>query len=128
MTSARQSIELPGFGHHNPIPAACRKGPFLFSSGFVGRDPATGELPPLLDTQVTNVFAHIEALMAEAGGSPGDIVRVTVLLAEFREREALNREWLRLFPDPFSRPARQVIKAEFDAGILVQADIVAVLD
>jgi len=65
--AARASIDLPGFQHANPIPAASRKGPFVFSGGFTGRDAATGELPVHLDTQVANIFGHVRTLMAEVG-------------------------------------------------------------
>ncbi|WP_460775847.1 RidA family protein [Microbacterium sp. GXF7504] len=125
--TGRTSIELPGFGHANPIPAASRKGPFVFSGAFTGRDPETGELPATLDEQVVNVFRHVRALMAEVGGTTDDVMKMTVWLAEFRNREALNREWLAMFPDPASRPARHVVKADLDNGLLVQADVIAVL-
>ena len=124
----RVSIELPGFGHANPIPAASRKGPFVFSGAFTGRDPQTHELPVDLDGQLANIFTHVRALMTAAGGTPDDIVRMTVWLADYRDREALNREWLAMFPDDGSRPARHVVKAELDGGILAQADLVAILD
>lgn len=123
----RESIELPGFAHANPIPAASRKGPFVFSGAFTGRD-AAGALPPDLDGQVANVFAHIRELMAAVGGTTDDIMRLTVGLAAYRDRAALNREWLAMFPDPASRPARHVVKAEIDGGILIQADLIAILD
>lgn len=55
-------------------------------------------------------------------------MKMTFWLVDFRDRAALNREWLAAFPDQASRPARHVVKAELDNDLLVQADIVAVLD
>ncbi|MCS5713149.1 RidA family protein [Herbiconiux sp. CPCC 205716] len=124
----RESIELPGFGHANPIPAASRISPFLFSGVLTGRDPSTRELPETLDEQCVNVFHHVRALMSAAGGSPDDIVKLTFWLADYRDRAALNREWLALFPDAASRPARQAMAAQLDGGSLIQCDLVAVLD
>jgi 2-iminobutanoate/2-iminopropanoate deaminase len=124
----RESIEVAGFGHANPIPAASRKGPFVFSGAFTGRDPQTGEMPSGIDAQVRNVFRHVGALMAAAGGTPEDVVKMTVWLVDYRDREALNREWLAMFPDAASRPARHVVKADLDRDALIQADLVAVLD
>ena len=60
-------------------------------------------------------------------GTPDDIVKMTFWLADYRDREALNREWLILFPDAGSRPARHVVKAELDDGVLAQADLIAIL-
>ena len=99
----------------------------MFSGAFTGRDPATRELPADLDGQIANIFAHVRALMEAAGGTPDDIVKMTFWLADYRDREALNREWLNMFPDAASRPARHVVKAELDDGVLAQADLIAIL-
>lgn len=123
----RVSIELPGFAHANPIPVASRIGPFLASGALTGRDPETREMPPDLDRQCANVFAHVRALMAAAGGSTGDILKMTFRLADRRDREALNREWLAMFPDPARRPARQTLDARLEGGALVHCDLLAVL-
>lgn len=123
----RISVELPGFSHANPIPAASRIGPFLASGAITGRDPVTREMPPSLDQQCANVFSHVRALLAAAGGTPADILKMTVHLADYRNRDALNRQWLAMFPDPASRPARQVVAAELDSGALIHCDLLAVL-
>jgi len=124
----RVSIDLPGFRHANPIPAASRIGPFLFSGLLTGRDPRTGELPEPLDEQCANVFAHVSALLAAAGGTTDDIVKMTFWLADHRDRAALNAEWVALFPDPATRPARQAMAAVLDGGMRIQCDLVAVLE
>ena len=123
----RTAIYLPGFGHENPIPVASRMGPFLFSGALTGRDPETARMPETLDGQVTNVFAHVRALMAAAGGSTDDLAKLTFHLVRYRDRAALNREWEAMFPDPATRPARQVLAATLDGGALVHCDVVAVL-
>ena len=40
----RKSIEIEGFAHKNPIPAACRLGNMLMTGIITGTDPATGKL------------------------------------------------------------------------------------
>lgn len=126
--SHRVSIQMPGFAHVNPVPVASRIGPYLFSGVLTGRDPETKEFPPDLDTQVANVFDRVRELMAAAGGTVDDIVKLTFWLAEYRDRTALNREWLAMFPDPEHMPARQAMAAQLDNGALVQCDVVAVLE
>jgi enamine deaminase RidA (YjgF/YER057c/UK114 family) len=121
------SIDLPGFGHANPIPAASRIGPFLASGALTGRDPQTREMPATLEEQCANVFGHVRALLAAAGGSTADILKLTIHLADPRDRAALNREWLVMFPDPANRPARQVLAARLDSGALIHCDLLAVL-
>lgn len=124
----RTAIYLPGFGHENPIPVASMVGPFLVSGALTGRDPGSGQLPEGLDEQMANVFAHVRALMTAAGGTTDDLAKLTFHLARYRDREALNREWVAMFPDPATRPARQVLAATLDGGALVHCDLVAVLE
>ncbi len=127
MTERRTGIHVGGFSHANPVPAACRIGNLVFSGAITGRDPSTREMPPDLSTQCTNLFGHVREVVEAAGGSTGDIAKITVWLRSYRDRDALNREWEAMFPDPDDRPARQVLAAEFDGATLVQCDFIAVL-
>ncbi|MQY22578.1 RidA family protein [Nocardia macrotermitis] len=126
--SRRVSVNPPGFAHTNPIPVGSRIGPFLASGVLTGRDPVTGELPDSLDRQCANVFEHVRALLGAAGGTTDDILKMTFRLVDYRDREALNREWLAMFPDPATRPARQAVAAQLDGGSLIHCDLLAVLD
>lgn len=125
--SERVSVELPGFEHANPIPAASRIGTFLASGAITGRDPVTRDMPRTLEQQCANVFTHVRALMAAAGGSTDDILKMTFHLADPRDREAINRQWLAMFPDPARRPARQAIAAQLDGAARIHCDLLAVL-
>jgi 2-iminobutanoate/2-iminopropanoate deaminase len=126
-TGRRVSVDLPGFSHANPIPAASRIGPFLASGALTGRDPVTREMPDDLDTQMANAFHHVRVLLTTAGGGVDDLLKLTVHLSEPQDRDALNREWTTMFPDPAARPARQVVAARLDGGALVHCDVLAVL-
>jgi hypothetical protein len=44
-----------------------------------------------------------------------------------RQRAALNAEWVKIFPDPDSPPARHTLTLPADIRALVQADFTAVL-
>ncbi|MEU5099110.1 RidA family protein [Streptomyces sp. NPDC020996] len=126
--STRTSIDLPGFRHVNPIPAASRIGPFVATGALTGRDPVTGEMAPDADQQFAHVFTHVRTLMAELGGTTDDILKMTFHLTDPNDREALNREWQAMFPDPANRPARQAIAARLDRGAVVHCDLLAVLN
>ncbi|QUY61273.1 Putative reactive intermediate deaminase TdcF [Gulosibacter molinativorax] len=123
----RTSIYAPGFSHENPIPAASRIGPFVFSGVLTGRDPGSGEMGEDLAAQCRNAFRHVRNVMTAAGGGPEHIIKLNVSLVDYRDRAALNEQWLEMFPDPVSRPARQVMAAQLDRGSLIQVDLVAVL-
>ncbi|WP_166867787.1 RidA family protein [Salinibacterium sp. ZJ70] len=124
---ARESIYLEGFAHRNPVPVASRVGSFVHSGVLTGRDPKSLEMPDTLEEQMTNVFERIRELMDAVGGSVDDIAKLTFWLADYRDRDALNREWEAMFPSPADRPARQAMAATLDGGSKVQCDVVAIL-
>lgn len=124
--SKRQSIHIKGFVHKNPVPNACQIGNVLMSGVIIGTDPATGKVAPTLEEQCRFMFQHVRSIMEQAGGSTDDIIKMTVWMADRSQRDALNKEWLAMFPDEHTRPARHAIKADLDGGQLVSCDITAV--
>lgn len=124
----RTSIHIAGFKHANPIPAASRIGNLLVSGGIHGMDPATGKTAATLEDQLRFMFQHVRAVMAAAGGSPDDIIKFAVTMTDRTQRPALNVEWLKMFPDEHSRPARHTSEGTLSPGMLVQCDIMGVID
>ncbi len=123
----RQSFDIEGISHTVPIPMGTRVGNLLVSSGIMGMDSNTGKLPEALADQVRCAFANMATLLRLAGGDPGDVAHVRVLVAEESYRGAINIEWLTYFPDKDSRPARHTVVSALRGGMLVQLEIMAVL-
>lgn len=123
----RKAIYLQGFGHKNPIPAACRIGNTVASGIIYGLDTTTGKPAHTLDEQARLMFQHLRSVIEAAGGITDDIIKLTLWMVDRSKREAVNREWLAMFPNPETRPARQAVQAELDGGILVQCDFLAVI-
>ena len=129
MAGKRRSIHVEGVQHGAPIPMGARVGNILFSSGINGTDPATGTVPEKLERQAELAFANMKALVENAGGTVEDIGAVKVWMKDRSQREAVNRPWLKMFPDEDNRPARHAIEYDaFPPGVLVQLEIIAVLD
>lgn len=127
--SRRTTLHVEGFSHANPIPAAARVGPLLMSGLINGTDPATGKLADGLEAQCACMFQQIRNVLAAAGGSTDDLVRLTVWLKDRSQREPLNQQWLNMFPDPDNRPARISLEASgLTAGILVQCELTAYIE
>ena len=125
----RQSIDVAGAKHVNPIPSASRRGPFVASGAISGADPATGQVSTDLDEQCLLMFDNVRRVMAAAGGSPDDIIKMTVWITDRSLREVLNRHWVAMFPDAHSRPARHTVTSrDFTPPMQVQCDLLAVLD
>jgi 2-iminobutanoate/2-iminopropanoate deaminase len=123
----RRSIYIDEFSHQSPIPNAARIGNVVVSGLIRGVDPKTHVLPPSVEQQCAFMFAHLRRT-AEAGGARiDDIIKVTFWMREL-QREPVNNEWVRMFPDPQSRPARQIMVAPMEPGVLVQCDFMAVIE
>lgn len=127
MTEGKRSIEIPGFSHRAPIPGAARVGNMLFSSAVSGIDPATGEPAATAEGQVRQVFAHLRALLGQAGGSLADIGHMSVHVRDNSVREPINRAWLEAFPDPHDRPARHIQICALPEPLYLQVEVIAVL-
>jgi 2-iminobutanoate/2-iminopropanoate deaminase len=123
----RKSIYLAGFKHKNPIPNACVIDGLLMSGVILGTDPATGEMPATIEAQCANMFGHVRAIVEAGGGSPADILKMTVWLRDLSQRQPVNDEWLKLFPDHDDRPARHALPLTADGPSLVQCDVIAML-
>jgi 2-iminobutanoate/2-iminopropanoate deaminase len=123
----RKSIHIGEFKHVNPIPNASRIGNLLMSGVILGRD-AKGVTPARLEEQCANMFAHMKAIVEAGGGTTDDIIKMTVWLQDRSQRGPVNAEWLKMFPDEHSRPARHTMQMEMDGGALVQCDVTAVID
>jgi 2-iminobutanoate/2-iminopropanoate deaminase len=127
--SKRRSFEVVGIEHENPIPAATRIGPLIMSSGIFPRDPATGQPPDGLEEQCAMLFANIRRVVECAGGTTDDIVKITVWAKDRKTKAFVNKEWLAMFPDPHSRPARHtLVYNELPGNMLIQCDLTAYVE
>src|ERR1700732_3575965 len=105
--STRPSTNDARARHQNPIPNASRVGNIVMSSVISGATPGTRDMPPGLPEQMKNLFQHIRNDIEAAGGSVDDIVKITFWIQDpTTGRAAINDEWIKMFPDEASRPAR----------------------
>ncbi len=123
----RRSIEIEGFGHVNPIPAASRVGPLLVSSIIPARDPGGDRIPDDVESQLANLFHHVGAMLAAAGADWRHIAKMTFYVPDLALREAINGPWAERFPDPESRPARHTQIAPGGAKV-VSCDFLAYVE
>ncbi|MCM8732034.1 RidA family protein [Hephaestia sp. GCM10023244] len=122
----QKSITIDKIGHSAPIPLACRVGPLLATSGIMGRDATTGEMPPDAAGQAANCFRNLALVLAEAGMDLGDVVRFTIYVKREEDRGAINPPWLEAYPDPSKRPARHVQLMDLRGAVLVQLEVLAI--
>jgi 2-iminobutanoate/2-iminopropanoate deaminase len=126
--AVRKVVSIPGDRpHHNPIPSAVVLGNLILPSVVSGRNR---ELPPEEDTiekQAATAFRRMKAVVEAAGGSIDNIGKVFVYMRDLGRRDAVNKEWLAMFPDENNRPARHAIKSELPDGLHLRLDFIAML-
>lgn len=126
--SKRKSIDIPGIHHGGaPIPQAAVVRGVLMSGGINGMDRRTGEVAATAEEQVALIFENIDALMAKAGGTLDDIVKIQFFVTDQESKDAINQHWLARFTDPDARPARHTLTYALNSPLLVQAEVTAVI-
>jgi 2-iminobutanoate/2-iminopropanoate deaminase len=111
-----------------PAPAgayspAVRAGEFVFVSGQVPKDPATGKLAgDDVESQTRQVVRNVERALVAAGASLVDVVSVTVYLADIDDWGKFNAAYKEIMPQPY--PTRTALGASL-REILVEMSAIA---
>jgi enamine deaminase RidA (YjgF/YER057c/UK114 family) len=127
--ATRRSFEVAGIEHSHPIPGVCRVGPLVMTSAVTGKDPGTDAFPGDIERQCEQMFANVRALLKAGGATPGGIIKMTVWLKDKSLQPYLNQQWVAMFPDAHSRPARHTFTApDLDPPMLVQCEVMAVIE
>jgi 2-iminobutanoate/2-iminopropanoate deaminase len=107
-----------------PFSQAVKIDGFLFFSGQVAQDPATGKVVEGgIVPETERVFQNLSAVLKAAGKSFDHVVRAGVYLTSMSDYVALNGIYTKHFSQPF--PARTVIAvAALPLGACVEIDLV----
>jgi 2-iminobutanoate/2-iminopropanoate deaminase len=107
-----------------PFSQAIEVGGFIYFSGQVGQDPATGKLVAGgIAAETERVFQNLSAVLKAAGKSFDDVARAGVYLTSISDFGAMNGIYAKYFSQPF--PARTTIGvAALPLGACVEVDLV----
>ena len=110
-----------------PYSQAIKAPPFVFVSGQIPMDPATGQMVDGdIATQTHQVFANLKAILEAAGTSLDHVVRTTVYLADMNDFAAMNEAYATYFGSP--APARATVQAaRLPKDARVEIDVIAQL-
>ena len=98
---------------------------FVFCSGQIPIDPATGELiSGTIEDQTRQVLKNLAAVLEAAGSSTDDVVKATVFLQDMNDFAKMNAIYGEFFKAPHpARAAVQVARLPRDAAI--EIDLIA---
>jgi len=107
-----------------PFSQAVKVDGFIYFSGQVGQDPATGKVVTGgVAAEAERVFQNLSAVLEAAGRGFDDVVRAGVYLTSMSDYATVNAIYARHFSQPF--PARTAIGvAALPLGASVEIDLV----
>ena len=108
-----------------PYSQAVRSGGFLFTSGQIPLDPATGRLVEgSIEVQTRRVLENLRAVLEAGGASFSDVVKTTIYLTNLADFATVNGIYASYFPS--APPARSTVQvAALPLGAAIEIDLVA---
>ena len=107
-----------------PYSQAIRAGDFLYVSGQIPVDPATGNIPAEIAAQARQSLENLKAIVTEAGYSLADVVKTTVFAADIANFAAINEVYAEYFSK--DAPARSFVAVkDLPKGVGLEIEAVA---
>jgi 2-iminobutanoate/2-iminopropanoate deaminase len=108
-----------------PYSQAVSAGGFIFCSGQIGLDPATGQIVPGgIEPETRRVIANLVAVLSAGGVGPEKVVRTTIYLADLQDFATVNAIYAETFGS--APPARATVQvAALPKGARVEIDAIA---
>ena len=106
-----------------PLSQAIKAGDWVFASGQLGLDVATGKLVPGgIAAETRQVCENLKAILGAAGSTLENVVKVTIYMADLAELMAMNEVFSRYFPiDPPARTTFQCVALVGGARVEIEA-------
>ena len=96
---------------------------FVFTSGQIPVDPATGNIPEGIDAQAEQSCKNVSAILEAAGTNCSKVIKTTCFLADMEDFAAFNAVYAKYFP---SAPARSCVAVKaLPKGSLVEVEAIA---
>ena len=116
------STEFPVSG---PYSAAVEANDFVFISGQLPIDPATGAIINDIKTATRQVLINIQAILKKTDLDMSDIVKTTIFLKNITDFPVVNEIYAGFFPE--EPPARSTIEASvLPKGALIEIEAIAI--
>lgn len=110
-----------------PYSQAIKAGGFVFTSGQLPIDPATGAFPEGIAAQTRQSLTNVKAILAQASIGMDRVVKTTVFLSDMNNFGAMNEVYAEFFGEG-GYPARSAVEvARLPKDALVEIEVVALL-
>lgn len=111
-------------GAIGPYSQAYEVNGFVYTSGQIPVNPATGEIPEGIAAQAEQSCKNVGAILEAAGSGFDKVFKTTCFLAEIADFAAFNEVYAKYFT---SKPARSCVAAkDLPKGVLCEIEAIAV--
>ena len=110
-------------GAIGPYSQGITVGDFVFTSGQIPVNPATGEIPEGIAAQAEQSCKNVAAILEAAGVTMENVVKTTCFLAEMGDFAAFNEVYARYFTE---KPARSCVAVKtLPKNVLCEVEVIA---
>ena len=107
-----------------PYSQAVQCGDYLFTSGQIGLDPATGNLSGTAAGETRQAMENLRAVLLEADLDFSDVVQTRIYLTDLADFDAVNAVYAEYFKESY--PARATVQvAGLPKGARVEIEMIA---
>lgn len=115
-----EQIERTG---NNLLSPAYKTRGTVFTSGAIGTDPKTDELPEDVESQTENAIQNLKHVLERSGSSLDKVLKVLLLIRDREDAPAINKIYAKYFT---TKPARSAIIVGFpNPNLKVELECVA---
>lgn len=110
-----------------PYSQAIEANGFVYASGQLPIDPATGKFPEDgIKEQTKQSLSNVKAILEEAGLTLKNVVKTTVYLADMADFGEMNEVYSQFFSEPFPARSAVAVKA-LPKGAMVEVEVIAAI-
>ena len=107
-----------------PYSQAVEIGGFVFASGQIPIDPATGNIPEGIEAQAKQALTNVANLLDAAGLKMSDVVKTSVFIKNMDDFAKINEIYATFFEGDY--PARSCVEvARLPKDVLIEVEVIA---
>ena len=125
--AVRQTLEIPGLKHMDPMAMGARTGNLVTSSRLFGTRAFTGERAKDATEATAIVFDHARTLLKQAGGDWAQIAQITAFIGDPAYRELVSAEWEKISGQNEHPSRLNFVESRWAGAGVPRIEIVAIL-
>lgn len=107
-----------------PYSQAVETDNFVFASGQIALNPATGEMAEGIEAQAHQALKNAQAVIAASGAKWENVIKTTVFITNIDDFGKVNKIYATYFKQPY--PARSCVEvSKLPKGALIEIEVIA---